>query len=324
MRKAKKAVRKAAKARERDEAAKAARAKRAAIRKQAGMDIGQSGGKKPVGQCFFCLEKKPLVESHIIPKFHNKGMRNEKGHFVRGDPEARKKKLVQDHGTSPLFCKSCDGEFSNVERPYSEWWKTVGLTRRKLESGRRHFVEKSGHWSEAPAGDDLARPTIVLRGVDMPLLKKMHLINIFRMLCHSSGVRDGVAADVERYREIVRRFIPAPKRESALVLDSLADFSIKATCVFFQEPSEQLGKDADVIRLPPILPAKATLMGTFKTDPHGDACCLIEGVLWEVGNRMEDPEKKILTMKTAPLQDVLPDSVVASMKRLAEQERGTI
>jgi hypothetical protein len=61
------------------------------------------------GICKLCLEEKPLVDSHIIPNFLYKLLKQSDGSFLYITPNANDKELRKQAGISePLLCAHCD------------------------------------------------------------------------------------------------------------------------------------------------------------------------------------------------------------------------
>lgn len=68
-------------------------------------------GKSISGKCRLCLRDGPLVDSHIIPKFHFKPLKEEEGHFYIVSSDPAKKELKEQKGiTEHLLCAKCDNE----------------------------------------------------------------------------------------------------------------------------------------------------------------------------------------------------------------------
>jgi hypothetical protein len=67
---------------------------------------------KPIlGKCRLCQQDEPLVDSHIIPKFHLKPLKEEEGHFYIISTNPKKPELKEQKGaTEHLFCAKCDNE----------------------------------------------------------------------------------------------------------------------------------------------------------------------------------------------------------------------
>ena len=63
--------------------------------------------------CALCLKKKPLRDSHIIPKFVGKWLKEEGTGFLVSAADGSKR--VQDLGTEKLLCEDCEQKFSKLE-----------------------------------------------------------------------------------------------------------------------------------------------------------------------------------------------------------------
>jgi hypothetical protein len=61
------------------------------------------------GTCRLCLKHGPLVNSHIIPKFHWKQLKISEGHFfVVTNDSKKKERKEQKEVTERLLCTQCD------------------------------------------------------------------------------------------------------------------------------------------------------------------------------------------------------------------------
>ena len=292
MKTTKKAVRKAAEARSKAKAKKAEK-----VGKQA-----------HIGRCRFCLEEKPLCESHIIPKSHMKKLKSPTARhayrinipLVGGKVSGEK---VQDYHMR-LFCASCEAKFSRVESRYFKWWNRLRLDEKVLKTGMRYTIDSTGKWSEERTSDIRDAPVVVLTGVNLPLLKQMQLINIFRLHCHMAalhGADDSLTA--QKHRKVVRRFL-APEFQSDLDVTHLADFSVSAVYTFILSGA-QFEKAAWNEPLD-ILPATLVTMGA-EIMYHGDSCCFIGPVLWRIQKKLdEDIGKTSLKMGHNIFPDVFP------------------
>ncbi len=68
-------------------------------------------GKPIKGKCRLCQQEAPLVDSHIIPKFHFKPLKEDEGHFYIMSTDAGKNELKEQKGpTEHLLCVKCDTE----------------------------------------------------------------------------------------------------------------------------------------------------------------------------------------------------------------------
>jgi len=74
---------------------------------------------KNIGVCALCNKTRTLKESHIVPKFIGKWLKNTSltGH-IRNVQEANKR--AQDITKEYLLCGDCEQKFSNYERPFAE------------------------------------------------------------------------------------------------------------------------------------------------------------------------------------------------------------
>ena len=300
MRTTKKAVEKAAKARKKSKTAQTARQ-----RGDDGPAHVKMGGKTTIGLCQFCLKSKPLLKSHIIPKFH---MRNQvspdKRHayhinislspLIQGQGQAEVWGEKRQDLHMPLFCASCEQKFSQVESSYSTWWKRLRLEEKTLKRGEHYTVDRSGHWSESRLSNIRTSPFITLTGVDMELLKRMQLINIFRLHCYLAAVyhiTDYPAVD--KYRRIISRFLD-PDPDTVLDVTHLADFSVKPAYVFILS-GEQFREGIAPNEPLDILPATPLTMGV-EIMMHGDGSCFIGPILWRVKEEPDEIGKTSLTM----------------------------
>lgn len=290
MKNTKKAVCKAGKAREKAKADKTARAKRIVARESGENTSKDEANVKAgnFGRCWLCLEEKPLVNSHIFSKRHVGEMRSEKGHFceVNFDGEWGLMRKVQDFH-KPLFCRQCDQQFSPVERDYLKWWKRLRLGEKSLKSGRHYTIDCMGKWSEVLASNP---PVITLTGVDMDLLKRMQLINIFRLHCYIAFKhQQGDSPVVRKYRRIVQQFLGDKH-------GNLADFTVNAVYVCFFPEGQEISPNKPL----DILPAPALTMGR-ETVLYGHACCFIGPVFWQIEEKADDIKKTSLTLKFCAL-----------------------
>ena len=67
--------------------------------------------------CALCLKEKTLRESHIIPKFVGKWLKEEGTGFLANSADASKR--VQDLGTEKLLCEECEQKFSKLENAFA-------------------------------------------------------------------------------------------------------------------------------------------------------------------------------------------------------------
>ncbi len=63
-----------------------------------------------MGCCRLCLEQHPLVDSHIIPSFLYKPLKEKDGFYFQLSTGDKKESKVQKGVTEYLFCKKCDNE----------------------------------------------------------------------------------------------------------------------------------------------------------------------------------------------------------------------
>lgn len=306
MKTTKKAIHRAAKLRAKAESAKIRRA----ARKEGGDNSGNAkmAGEKNVGLCRFCLEEKPLRQSHIIPKFHmRKLVSAEKRHAyhitipLSEEQKMRWEKKQDFHRR--LFCEACEQKFSKVESTYSAWWQRLSLDEKTLQTGKDYTVDKMGNWSEEQISDIRMSPSITLTGVDMDSLKRMLLINIFRLHCHfkeECGIVDYPA--VEKYRKIVSRFL-APEGKTDPGITYLANFSVEASYVFVLS-GEQCMRAAHTDPFD-VLPANMLPLGV-EIMMHGDFCCFMNPVLWRVKAKQDEIGKTSLTMRSTIFHYAFP------------------
>ena len=71
-----------------------------------------------IAKCALCLGSEPLVNSHVIPKFFYKPLRDEKGRFERY-PLKKGVKPLQDGLKEPLLCGQCEQHLANNFETYS-------------------------------------------------------------------------------------------------------------------------------------------------------------------------------------------------------------
>lgn len=67
--------------------------------------------------CALCLKEKPLRDSHIIPKFVGKWLKEEGTGFLVNASDGSKR--VQDLGTEKLLCEDCEQKFSKLENSFA-------------------------------------------------------------------------------------------------------------------------------------------------------------------------------------------------------------
>ena len=78
--------------------------------------------KKIIGRCNLCLETKPLIDSHIIPRCFQKFVKNEENKmtvFYANEPRPRETANALWEGG--LLCRECDNSFSDDEK-YTYWF----------------------------------------------------------------------------------------------------------------------------------------------------------------------------------------------------------
>jgi len=67
--------------------------------------------------CALCLKEKLLRDSHIIPKFVGKWLKEEGTGFLASAADGSKR--VQDLGTKKLLCEDCEQKFSKIENSFA-------------------------------------------------------------------------------------------------------------------------------------------------------------------------------------------------------------
>lgn len=68
------------------------------------------------GLCRLCLTQGPLMDSHIIPKFHYQPIKEKDGLFYILSTDPQQKELKKQKGlTERLLCSQCEGKFSKYE-----------------------------------------------------------------------------------------------------------------------------------------------------------------------------------------------------------------
>ena len=77
---------------------------------------------RPVGICKLCQNSGPLVESHIIPNFHFKSLKEDEGFYYVLSTDSNKKELKKQKGpTEHLLCEECDNvRFGRYEKHLAE------------------------------------------------------------------------------------------------------------------------------------------------------------------------------------------------------------
>ena len=226
-------------------------------------DIGSNGGSafdKNVGLCRFCLQVKFLRESHIIPRAHIKAVKaatpkGEKRHFEHYSSQGEYFELKQDLWAR-LFCAKCEAKFGKIEAPYFKWWNKLGID----------SLNESGDWPDGRFVNEDGSLGMLARGADIPLLKKMHLINLFRIGCwqpHSPIARHAVFG-VAPLRERIGFFL-SPRGNSEIAVVPAADIFIKADIAFMKDNAG-------------VHPLMAALLPPISAD--GGFAYLINSVLW--------------------------------------------
>ena len=301
MRQAKKAVRKAAEARERDEAKKAARVKRG-LPAQSPFDSRPRG---ECGQCALCLTEKRLVRSHTIPRIHYR----EGGDFYHlTDCEYGGKK--QDDAVH-LFCEECEGRFSAVEGPFVKWWKRLRLGSVAIAGERENVIDASGEWLCWPLRDSGAA-TVTIKDADLNLLRKMTLINIFRMQCRFSAWKDPVAAKLAgHFCCVVKEFMDCDERgDSQGAKALLAQFSIRA--IYACLP-------IDGRTTPPLIkPFLGGVMGLYGY-PDGGICCFIGPMVWLLYKKPDNRDRGDIQMECRDWREILPQDMIASARCILQK-----
>ena len=232
------------------------------------------------GSCLFCLGPGPLVKSHIIPRSHLKAVKNihlnREKCFLDYTPEGECRGSIQDFHER-LFCKQCEEAFNKVEKPYLGWWGNLGIEHRDHWNFRTLYsVDGSGKWSEDGLGNG-AKSEVLLRDVDVPLLKKMHLINLFRIGCiwpNGQFACDAVFG-VKPLRKRINSFLLS--REPEYAGHCMADVSIDMRLVVMMREDSMHPFPVSILR-----PRPAS---------HGGFAYMVNGMFWILRQNTSDARK---------------------------------
>jgi len=118
-----------------------------------------------VGVCRLCGRETELAESHVLPKWMFKDMRDASDRHRMAELKIGEKagiRITQDGPTQPLLCQSCDNSFSDIER-YAERFLTQKVLPRVQEP------------------ISLQYRALGFRPVDYEKLKLFWILNLFRM-----------------------------------------------------------------------------------------------------------------------------------------------
>ena len=289
----KKALRKA-----KDKAAKARR--QAEARSKRGLPTtppftSQPRGKH--GRCDLCLEEKPLVRSHIIPKANVRAG----GKFqLFTDRECSR---IKEDDAVRLFCRECDGKFSTVEGRFVTWWRTLALNSPRVIAERMNFVDSSGEWSDLSG---MGRTTLTIKDADLNLLRKMMLINIFRERCRFSALGNRNATqDAHDLRYVVNQILNCGEAESNAICHQ---FSIKA--MYTHMPID--GKVFPQL----VKPFLGGGDGSCFIDGIGDFRCWSAPILWVLYMPPDERDKGEIEMQCCNWKNVITAETLANARKM--------
>ena len=312
----KKDVRKAAEAQKKAKAKKVAQSECDTAREK---NLGESavtnvvaGNAKPqvVNHCWFCLKKRQLCKSHIIPKFHDR----KKSTFCMCTDWGKYGGIREDY-SARLFCSECEGKFSRVESLYSKWWKMIGIDNAPIQMGKMHSVDQSGNWLVESCDSGTA---ITVKEADLNLLKKMLLINVFRMQCLFAFRWGDMGAKKHdtKIRKILVEILDISTSSLADDAVHLARFSIEATYVYIKV--ENVEGKSDLV-VPAIAPYLGTVMATVHpTHPTKPSCfpCWIGPVFWDIvmGKELDIRSHADIRIECHTYENVLPSNILKAQK----------
>ena len=288
-----KSAKKDAKARKKAEAKAEARSKR-------GLPATPPFTSQPRGEhgrCDLCLEEKPLVRSHIIPKAIIQA--GGKFHLLTD----RECSWIKEDDAVRLFCCECDGKFSPVEGRFVTWWRTLALNSPRVIAGRMNVVDSSGEWSDLSV---TGWTTLMIKDADLNLLRRMALINIFRERCWFSALGNRNAAqEVHYFRNVVKQILKRDKAESDVIL---RQFSIRAIYVHMPIRS--------IVHPPLVKPFLGGGNGACFKDGLGDFRCLIAPILWMLDAEPDGRDRGEITMQCCDWNGVLTAKSLMNVRRM--------